>query len=115
MSDESAVMEVPATEAKVRKHTELTAEQKQAATLRRDASLLRKYGNADKAAELEAQADKIAPERKVSARVDPLTVLNQEEQKWLINYFGCTTKGFAKIAQHISAKKLEEIFQAQGN
>ena len=94
----------------------LTPEQKQAATLRRDASILRKHGSAAEADKLQAQADQLAPERSQGAkRLDPLTVLNQEEQKWLQNYFMTTTKGFAKIAQHISAKKLEDIFQAQGN
>ena len=115
MSDGIEVME-PEVATTTRKHTPLTDAQKQAATLRRDATLLKKYGNDAEAAKLVAQADQIAPERSQGAkRIDPLTVLNQEEKQWLINYFATTTKGFAKIAQHISAKKLEDIFQAQGN
>ena len=104
----------PAT--KTRKHTPLTDAQKQAATLRRDATLLKKYGNDVDAAKLVAQADQLAPERSAqSKREDPLVVLNQEEKQWLINYFLTTSKGFAKIAAVVSAKKLEAIFQAQGN
>ena len=115
MSDGIEVME-PEVATTTRKHTPLTDAQKQAATLRRDATLLKKYGNDAEAAKLVAQADQIAPERSVqSKREDPLTLLNQEEQKWLQMYFGCTTKGFAKIAAIVSAKKLEAIFQEQKN
>jgi len=114
MSDESAVME-PQAETKERKYTPLTDAQKQAATLRRDAALLTKYGNAEKAKELEAQADALAPVRAhTNKRVDPLQVLSAEEQSWLVNYFSTTKKGFAVIARYISAKKLQEIFQNQG-
>src|ERR1017187_6392893 len=96
MSNGTEVMEPEVTT--TRKHTPLTDVQKQAATLRRDASILRKHGSAAEADKLVAQADQLAPERsQVAKRLDPLTVLNQEEQKWLIQYFGCTTKGFAKI------------------
>jgi len=114
MSEESAVME-PQAETKERKYTPLTDAQKQAATLRRDAALLAKYGNHEKAKELNAQADAIAPASRQGKRVDPLQVLSADEQSWLINYFGTTKKGFAKIAQHISAKKLANIFQEQGS
>ena len=93
-----------------RKYTPLTDEQKQAATYRRDASLLRKYGNDAKAAELEAQADQIAPVRaQGSKRVDPMTKLTQDEVVKLINHFATTKKGFAKIAEVVSYKKLAAI------
>lgn len=111
MSDETAVME-PETESAVseRKYTPLTDAQKQAATYRRDASLLRKYGNDAKAAELEAQADAIAPVRATgNRRVDPMTTLSQEEVVKLINHFKTTKAGFAKIAEIVSYKKLAAI------
>ena len=110
MSDESAVMEPQTeTEVKERKYTPLTPEQKQAATLRRDASLLRKYGNEAKAKELEAEADALAPIQPKVTRVDPLVALSPQEQGALQNYFKTTKQGFAKIAEHISYKKLAEI------
>ena len=111
MSDESAVME-PEAKTKARKaYAPLTNEQKEAATLRRDATLLAKYGNATKAAELVAQADKIAPERSNQAkRVDPLIELNAQEQGFLrTSYFETTKKGFAHICALVSYKKLAEI------
>ena len=102
--------EATATEATERKYTPLTDVQKQAATFRRDASLLRKYGNDAKAAELEAQADAIAPVRAQSSkRVDPLTVLGPDEQVKLINHFKTTKAGFARIAELVSYKKLAAI------
>ena len=106
--------EAVATETKERKYTPLTAAQKQAATLRREAAMVAKYGFADKAKELEAQADAIAPSKHQGKRVDPLQVLSAEEQSWLVGYFKTTKQGFAKIAQYISARKLSEIFQGQG-
>lgn len=114
MSDVMTENDVQETAGKVRK--QLTDAEKQAATLRRDATLLRKHGAATQAEELEAAAAQLAPVRSAqSKRDDPLVVLNQEEQKWLHNYFQTTKAGFAKIAAVVSAKKLEEIFQSQGN
>jgi hypothetical protein len=113
MADESAVME-PEAETKARKaYTPLTNEQKEAATLRRDATLLAKYGNASKAAELVAQADKLAPERSNGAqRINPLIALNAEDQGFLRTaYFETTKAGFAKIAALVSYKKLAEIVE----
>jgi hypothetical protein len=101
------VMEAPATE---RKYTPLTDEQRQAATLRRDATLLEKYGQAEKAKELFAQADAIAPARRTgSNRVDPVTALTQDELNKLYNHFKTTKAGFAKIAEIVSYKKLAAI------
>jgi hypothetical protein len=111
MSDESAVME-PEVEPKVRKaYTPLTNEQKEAATLRRDATLLAKYGNASKAAELVAQADKLAPERSNGAqRINPLIALNAQDQSFLrTSYFETTKAGFAKIAALVPYNKLAKI------
>src|SRR5208283_3522193 len=107
----SEVMEQEATAtATERKYTPLTDVQKQAATFRRDASLLRKYGNDAKAAELEAQADAIAPVRAQSSkRVDPLTVLGPDEQVKLISHFKTTKSGLARIAELVSYKKLAAI------
>ena len=116
MSDEVAVME-PEVEPKTRKTpVPLTAEQKQAATLRRDATLLEKYGNTDKAKELYAQADAIAPVRATpNKRVDPLTVLSEEHQKILrTQYFETTKQGLARIAALVSHKKLAEIVASVG-
>ena len=109
MSDESAVMDDTEVVEKERKYTPLTDDQKKAATLRRDASLLRKYGNETKAQELEAQANAIAPERPKQTRVDPISQLSDEEQKALRMYFETTKAGFVKIAQHVSYKKLAAI------
>ena len=111
MNDENAVMEPETeTEATGRKYTPLTDEQKQAATLRRDASLLRKYGQGAEADKLEAQADQIAPVRAHgNKRVDPLAVLTDAEQGQLVQYFKTTKQGFKVIAEHISAAKLAAI------
>lgn len=107
---ETAVMEGTELTGSERKYTLLTAEQKQAATLRRDASLLRKYGQTAEADKLEAQADAIAPVRASgNKRVDPLAVLTAEEQTKLVNYFKTTKAGFKAIAEHISASKLAAI------
>ena len=99
-----------ATEATERKYTPLTDAQKQAATLRREASLLAKYGQTEKAAELNAQADAIASVRaQGSKRVDPLTVLGPDEQVKLISHFKTTKTGLARIAELVSYKKLAAI------
>lgn len=104
--------EVAEQEATPKERVALTPEQKQAATLRRDATLMRKYGNEAKAVELEAQADQIAPAGpKQSSRVDPLVALTEDEQKQLRAYFECSKKGFANIAAVVSAKKLAAIVQ----
>ncbi len=100
---DTAVAEQPTT----RVHTPLTPDQKQAATLRREASMLKKYGNVDQAKELEAKADALAPQKN-STRVDPLKVLSPESQKALRDYFR-TTQGFARLSQVVSAKKLQEL------
>jgi hypothetical protein len=89
---------------------QLTADQKQAATLRRDATLLEKYGQKDAAAKLYAQADALAPASKQTSRIDPLKVLTASEQNELKNYFR-TTAGFARLCQVVSAKKLQEILE----
>ena len=87
----------------------MSVEQKEAATLRRDATLLAKYGDSEKAAELIAQADKLFPaSAKQGKRVNPLTVLSADEQKALKDYFR-TSKGFERLAQVVSAKKLSDI------
>ena len=101
---------------KTRKTPEpLTAAQKQAATLRRDATLLIKYGNEVKAKELFAQADQIAPQRAVQSRVDPLAQLSTEEQHYLrVTYFETTKQGFARIAAMVSYKKLAAVVQSNG-
>ena len=111
MNDETEVLDSETeVEATGRKYTPLTAEQKQAATLRRDASLLRKYGQTAEADKLEAQADQIAPVRAHgNKRVDPLAVLTDAEQGKLVNHFQTTKKGFKVIAEHISAAKLAAI------
>lgn len=99
---------------KTRKHTPLTDVEKQAATLRRDATLLAKYGNQAKADELYAQANQLSPEKPAQGtRVDPLAVLTAEEQAHLRKHFQCSKEGFVNIAAVISAKKLQEI-AAQG-
>ena len=103
---ESAVMEQEQAAPAVKQP--MPAEQKQAATMRRDATLLRKYGDEKKAAELEAQADKLFPVEKKSGRVDPLSVLDKTQQTALKDYFR-TTQGFARLCQVVSAKKLQEI------
>jgi len=97
-----------------RKYTPLTNEQKQAATYRRDASLLRKYGQEAKAAELEAQANAIAPVRPSgNKRVDPMEVLTDAEINTLVQYFKTTKAGFKVIAEHIGAKRLAAIANSQ--
>ena len=63
-----------------------------------------------KADELEAQADKLFPQTHKSSRVDPMTVLTADEQKALKDYFR-TAKGFERLAQVVSAKKLQEIVE----
>ena len=98
---------VPATTK--RKYTPLTDAQKQAATLRREAAMVAKYGFVEKAAELNAQADKIAPARTTARRVDPLATLTQDETVKLINHFKTTKAGFSNIAKHISYKRLAAI------
>ena len=109
MSD-TEVMDAVETETKERKFTPLTDAQKEAAGKRREASLLRKYGYNDKAAALEAEADAIAPVRATgSKRVDPLTALTTDETVKLLNYFATTKKGFAKIAEIVSYKRLAAI------
>ena len=90
----------------------LTDDQKKAAGMRREASLLKKYGHNDEAAKLEAQATLLAPASK-QGRPDPLKVLTAEEQKALRDYFR-TTQGFARLAQVVSAKKLQEIASELG-
>ena len=101
--------------AKTRKTPEpLTPEQKQAATLRREGTLLAKYGQDAKAQELFAQADQIAPQRAVQVRVDPLAQLSTEEQHYLrVTYFETTKQGFARIAAMVSYKKLAAIAENQ--
>ncbi len=107
MSEVATVTENNVTEG-VSERKQLTPAHKQAATLRRDATLLEKYGQHGKAKELFAQADQIAPVSKQTKRVDPLAVLTAEDQKKLKDYFR-TSQGFARLAQVVSAKKLEEI------
>ena len=101
---------------KTRKTPEpLTPEQKQAATLRREGTLLAKYGQDAKAQELFAQADQIAPQRAVQSRVDPLAQLSTEEQHYLrVTYFETTKQGFARIAAMVSYKKLAAIVESNG-
>jgi len=101
-------------EAPAKERVALTPEQKQAAALRRDATLLRKYGNEQKAKELEAQADQIAPVAAKTSRVDPMTALSDEEQAYLRkSVFECSKKGFAAIASVVSYKKLAAMVAGQ--
>lgn len=110
MEQEVETAEAPA---KVRKHTPLTDDQKKAATLRRDASMLAKYNDAATAAKLRAEADALVPERpNKSVRVDPVAVLTDAEQAKLRKHFQCSKEGFVNIAAVISAKKLQEIAAA---
>jgi len=109
MITEENVVDTEATET-VTERKDLTPEQKRAAALRRDATLLEKYGQAAKAKELYAQADALAPASKQSKRVDPLAVLTPQEQNELKNYFR-TTAGFVRLCQIVSAKKMQEIVE----
>ena len=106
--DETAELEA------AKERRELTAEQKQAAGLRREAQLLEKHGITQKAAELRAQADALAPAGARTGRVNPLTELSQEEQKALKDYFR-TSAGFARLCGVVSYKKLAEILEEVGN
>src|SRR5271157_2354103 len=95
-------------------HKILTPEQRQAAILRREATLLAKYGQDAKAQELFAQADQIAPQRTVQSRTDPLAQLTTDEQHYLrVTYFETTKQGFARIAALISYKKLAAVVESQ--
>lgn len=106
MSDtDTAVQEAP------KQTRELSVEQKEAASLRRDATLLRKYGNDAKADELEAKADKLFPQSKHQGkRVNFLSVSSSDDQKALKDYFR-TAKGFERLCDVVSAKKLQEIVE----
>lgn len=106
--DTAGVVEAPAKE---RKYTPLSDVEKQAATLRRDATLLRKYGNETKAAELEAQANQLAPEKPKVGKVDPLTAFSPEDQAKIRKYFECSKDGFTKLAPIVGYKKLAAVIQ----
>ena len=110
MDNEALLDETNVTEGAPVERKQLTAEQKRAATLRRDATLLEKYGQKEAATKLYAQADALAPASKQSSRVDPLKVLTPAEQNELKNYFR-STAGFARLCQVVSAKKLQEIVE----
>lgn len=87
-----------------------TDEQKQAITMRREATMLRKYGHEDEAKKLEAQANVLAPAGKQSQRDDPMKLLSAEDQTKLKEYFR-KSAGFARLCQVVSYKKLSEIVE----
>jgi hypothetical protein len=108
---ETLEQEATGTETKERNRTPLTPEQRQAAGIRREITMLQKYpGNEKVIADLTKQADALAPASKQSKRVDPLAVFTTKEQNDLKNYFR-TTAGFARLCQVVSAKKLQEIVE----
>ncbi len=105
--------QVKQTEA-VKARRELTPAQKEAATLRRDAALLNKYGNTAKANELLAQAQALAPVGERTQRVDPLTELSKEEQHKLRAHFSITVDGFKLLTQVVSYKTFQKVLESIG-
>lgn len=111
MTDASGVIDETAEMEAAKERKALTAEQKQAATIRRKITMLSEFpGNEAHIAKLQAEADALAPVEVRTGRVDPLKQLSEHEQKVLrTEYFRCTKEGFAQIAALVSYKKLAEI------
>jgi len=110
MSDGTAVIDEKAEMEAAKTRTPLTAEQKKAAGIRREITLLQKYpGNEATIAKLQAEADALAPASVHASRVDPMTALTPEEQQKLRTHFQCSKAGFPAIAAVVSYNKLVEI------
>lgn len=107
----ATMVETPTADAPTKERKPLTDAQKQAASLRRDASLLEKYGQAEKAAELHKQADQLAPASAQGKRVDPMKALSNDEKKWLKDYFR-SNEGFAALCKVVSYNKLKAMLDA---